>query len=257
MSEKKSNSFVALLLTVVVAVAVTFGVKAAGGTGAAPAETAPVQQPAVSQTGEAGDSQAPAGKYAAGSYTATATGMGELTVTVTIGDGDVITEVTVDGPGETAGIGTNAIEQLPGAIVEAQSAEVDTVSGATITSNAILTAASDCLAQAEAGAGGASAAPAGDDAGAAGAYKPGSYTAEATGMGKVTVTVTVGDDGAIAEVAVDGPSETAGIGTNAIEQLPGAIVEAQSAEVDGVSGATITSQAIMSAVQDCLNQAAN
>lgn len=148
MSEKKSNSFVALLLTVVVAVAVTFGVKAAGGTGAAPAETTPAQQPAVSQTGEANDSQAPAGKYVAGSYTATATGMGELTVTVTIGDGDVITEVTVDGPGETAGIGTNAIEQLPAAILSAQSADVDTVSGATITSTAILSALADCLSQA-------------------------------------------------------------------------------------------------------------
>lgn len=256
MNEKKSNGFAALLLTVAVAAAAIFGVKFAGGS-SAPAETTPAPQPGASQPEDSnsGETQAAAGKYAAGTYTATATGMAELTVTVTIGDGDAITEVTVDGPGETPGIGTNAIEQLPGAVVAAQSAEVEAVSGATITSNAILSAVADCLTQAEGAGGGSPEAPAGPEAG--GAYKPGSYTAEETGMGKVTVTVTVGEDGAIAGVAVDGPDETPGIGTNAIEQLPEAIVAAQSAAVDAVSGATITSNAIIGAVQSCLDQAAN
>ena len=183
-----------------------------------------------------------AGSLAAGTYTASAAGMGEVTVTITVDGAGTITDVTVDGPGETAGIGTNAIEQLPAAILEAQSSQVDTVSGATITSTAILTALNDCLSQASAG-------------GAGAAVEGTSYTATATGMGEVTVTIVVDDSGAIADVQIEGPGETQGIGTNAIEQLPAAILSAQSADVDTVSGATITSTAILNALADCLSQA--
>lgn len=56
-------------------------------------------------------------------------------------DANSITDVKVTGDQETPGIGTMAIEQLPGAILEAQTAEVDGVASATITSNAILKAA--------------------------------------------------------------------------------------------------------------------
>ena len=91
----------------------------------------------------------------------------------------------------------------------------------------------------------------------AAAYTDGEYTAEGKGIGgKVPVTVTV-KDGKIAEVTVGDNSETQGIGTKAIEQLPAKIVEANGLEgVDAVSGATVTSKAIFSAVEDCLKQAA-
>ena len=84
----------------------------------------------------------------------------------------------------------------------------------------------------------------------------GSYTAEGKGIGgKVPVTVEV-KDGKIAEVTVGDNSETQGIGSQAIEQLPGAIVEANGTEgVDGIAGATVTSKAIFSAVDECLEQA--
>ena len=98
-----------------------------------------------------------------------------------------------------------------------------------------------------------------DDKGAdaeAAALKDGEYTAEGKGIGgKVPVTVVV-KDGKVSEVTVGDNSETQGIGSKAIEQLPALIVEANGVEgVDGVSGATITSKAIFSAVEDALAQA--
>ncbi len=73
------------------------------------------------------------------------------------------------------------------------------------------------------------------------------------------VTVTV-KDGAIESVEVGDNSETQGIGSNAIEQLPEQFVGLKTAEevdaLDGVSGATITSNALKDAVADCLEQAA-
>ena len=90
----------------------------------------------------------------------------------------------------------------------------------------------------------------------AAALKDGTYTAEGKGIGgKVPVTVTV-KDGKVSEVKVGGNSETQGIGSKAIEQLPAKIVEANGLEgVDAVSGATVTSKAIFTAVEDCLSQA--
>ena len=87
-------------------------------------------------------------------------------------------------------------------------------------------------------------------------YNDGEYTAEGKGIGgKVPVTVTV-KDGKIAEVIVGDNSETQGIGSKAIEQLPDAIVEANGTEgVDAVSGATVTSKAIFTAVDEALEQA--
>ncbi len=96
----------------------------------------------------------------------------------------------------------------------------------------------------------------GDAAAAAGSYKDGEYTAEGKGIGgKVPVTVTV-EGGKITDVTVGDNSETQGIGSKAIEQLPALIVEANGIEgVDAVSGATVTSKAIFTAVEDCLAQA--
>ena len=79
---------------------------------------------------------------------------------------------------------------------------------------------------------------------------------EAKGFGgplKVQVTL---EDGKITKVEILENAETVGIGTPALEQLPGLIVEAGSADVDGVSGATVTSGAIKEAVQIALGEKA-
>ena len=80
-------------------------------------------------------------------YTATAKGFGgDVTVTLTIEDGK-LTAVTAEGLNETDGIGSKAIEQLPATMVAKNSVEVDAYASATVTSNAVLTAAAEALAQ--------------------------------------------------------------------------------------------------------------
>ncbi len=88
--------------------------------------------------------------YADGEYTGSSTaGMGgKLNVAVIITEG-MISDVKVTAHNETPGIGTNAIDALPGKIVEAQSTEVDSVAGASMTSTAIKEAVGAALAEAE------------------------------------------------------------------------------------------------------------
>lgn len=92
-------------------------------------------------------------------------------------------------------------------------------------------------------------------AASAATFKAGTYTASAPGIhGPVTVEVTFTAD-KLSAVKVVKQTETPGIGTLAVDQLPQKIVDAQSPKVDGVSGATITSDAIRKAVADCVKQA--
>ena len=89
----------------------------------------------------------------------------------------------------------------------------------------------------------------------AGIYTPGTYTATTAGRnGDLTVEVTFSAD-KIEEIKVTDHTETDGIGTNATDNLPAKIVETQSLGVDAVAGATITSDAIIAAVADCVTQA--
>lgn len=88
------------------------------------------------------------GVYTSGTYSATATGIGEVKVSMTF-DASSITAVTVDTAAETAGIGAELGEKFAAQILSAQSAQVDAVSGATVTSNAVLKAAEACIAQAK------------------------------------------------------------------------------------------------------------
>lgn len=74
--------------------------------------------------------------------------------------------------------------------------------------------------------------------------------------GTLKVTVTV-DGGKISKVAVTEHHETEGVGTKAIDALPQKIVQAGSADVDAVSGATVTSDAIMAAVRDAMGETAS
>lgn len=86
--------------------------------------------------------------FTAGTYTATVKGNnGDLTVEVVL-EADKIVSVTVVSHVETAGLADPALTNIPAAIVEQQSLAVDTVSGATVTSNAILAAVADCVTQA-------------------------------------------------------------------------------------------------------------
>ena len=69
---------------------------------------------------------------------------GEVTVTVTK-NGDKITKVVAEGPDETEGVGTPALEELPAKFVEANSADVDVIAGATVTSKGLIYAMKNAL----------------------------------------------------------------------------------------------------------------
>ena len=96
----------------------------------------------------AASSGASALSYTPGTYTATAAGISsDVTVTATF-DASTITELTIDVSGETKGIGADIAETMVERILDAQTCNVDGVSGATVTSNAVKTALADCMSQA-------------------------------------------------------------------------------------------------------------
>ena len=80
-------------------------------------------------------------------YRDAAKGMGEVSVTLTLTD-NVITDCTAKGDEETPGIGSVVIEQFPGEVVEGNTINLDSISGATITSNAFVEAAKAALTEA-------------------------------------------------------------------------------------------------------------
>ncbi|OON85866.1 hypothetical protein BXO88_10540 [Oribacterium sp. C9] len=190
---------------------------------------------------------------------------GPVTVEITA-TADKIYNLTATGDSETPGIGTKALEELPGAIISANSISVDSVSGATVTSDAIKEAAKKALESAGFDAanfsGGSSETKetpaetekATDEAKdiPADAVK---VSAEAQGLGgpvKVEITATADK---IYDLVATGDKETPGIGTKALEELPGKIISANSIDVDAISGATVTSDAIKEAAKKALESA--
>ena len=94
----------------------------------------------------------------------------------------------------------------------------------------------------------------GNDA-AATHFQAGTYSAAAKGMhGDVTVEVTF-TDSVIQEVQVTSHQETDGKWEEPVRTIPQAIVDGQTLDVQAVSGATLTSNAILQAVEDCVRQA--
>ncbi len=91
--------------------------------------------------------------------------------------------------------------------------------------------------------------------GAAGQYIPGTYEGTAEGISStVKVTMTFSDS-AVTDVVVDTSGETASFGAAAADELREQLLSAGSAEIDGVSGSTITSDAVMKAAKSCYAQA--
>ena len=91
--------------------------------------------------------------------------------------------------------------------------------------------------------------------GAAGTYIPGTYEGTAEGISStVKVTMTFSDS-AVTDVVVDTSGETASYGAAAADELREQLMAAGSAEIDGVSGSTITSDAVMKAAKSCYAQA--
>lgn len=203
--------------------------------------------------GAAGLAGAEEAAGASGTATATVPGFGgDVTVTVTMTDG-VITAFEATGAEETPERGGRAIESIPSAIVEEGRLDVDGVSGATVTSKAILAAGQMAVDEIC----GVTAAP----AEVAGLMKPGEYTAYSRGYWgskDLPVTVTVNET-SIIDIAVPSDrfehSETEVMLKNVKETLFPRIIENQSVKVDAVTGATVSSNNVKTAVEDALCQA--
>lgn len=183
-------------------------------------------------------------QYTAGTYEGRAMGFGGDVVAVLAVDGSKITEVKLEGENETENVGKAALSELSDQIMKAQSADIDGVSGATVTSEAVKEAVENALKKASGEA-------------EESVLNDGTYTATRDGFqeGYETVEVTVKGN-KIAEVKVVESTDFPVTLTSAVlKEIPEAIVEQQSYNVDCVTGATFTSNAIKNAVKDCLDQA--
>ena len=183
------------------------------------------------------------GIYTPGTYSGSAQGFaGIIDVEVTV-DEDKITEVKAEGAKETEGIGTDAIKELSAKIVEDNNSEVDTISGATYSSEGLIIALNEALSLAR----GEEQAPK--------EIVDGRYLIDVIGHEGLVTVSTRFLEGKIESVQVLTHDETQGVGTYAIAQIPGKIVEEQSVNVDVVSGATITSNVIKQAVSQAITEA--
>ena len=237
--------------------------ESAAAEGEAQAENAAAEGEAQAEAGEEADVAAGSAGAALtpGTYTASADGFGgPVEVTVEVGSDGSIADVSIIGESETPEIGGAAIPELKKAALASQSADIDSVSGASLTSGAVKAALADALAQAAGGAGAADAqADGNEESGAAKAadgkkFIAGTYTATATGFGgDIDVTVTVTED-EITDVEITGDHETENIGSFAVDMLGDRILEAQSPNVDALTGATVTSKAIIRALKDALTE---
>lgn len=86
-------------------------------------------------------------------------------------------------------------------------------------------------------------------------FEPGIYTGEATGFGGTITVETTVSDSKIEKIEIVEHSESEGISDPALETIPKTIVDQQSLAIDTISGATITSEAIIEATQKALEQA--
>lgn len=200
-----------------------------------------------------------AGIYTPGTYTATAAGFGgDVTVTVTV-SANAIESIEVDAPDETPDVGGKAVEPLTQAAMEAQSAEIDGVAGATGTSTGFKVALADALGQAAAGGAGDAA-----EAAPAAAVPDGTYNGKAPSfgvMGEMELAVTF-KDGKITAIdtvnagsatQVDEPEDSA-IYATVEENLYPRIIESQSLAVDSIGGATVSSTAAKSIIANIIDE---
>ncbi|HHX10325.1 MAG TPA: FMN-binding protein [Firmicutes bacterium] len=181
-----------------------------------------------------------------GTYEGSGTGLfGPIKVAVTAKAGKV-TEIKVLEHRETAGIADPAFSRVPESMIEKQTVDVDTITGATFTSEGIIDAVKDALK------------PFGVRQGAGDVPKDiteiadGEYGGTGNGLfGPIKVSVTM-EGGKIVDIKVLEHRETAGISDPAFKYVPQDIIDKQSLDVDTVAGATFASEGVIEAVKNAL-----
>lgn len=181
--------------------------------------------------------------YTPGTYTAAIAGQnGPVKVEVTT-SADKILSVKIIDQKETEGIGSKAVAALPSEIVKAQSADVQGIAGASVSSAAIKKAVQECLNQAQ----GKKAAPL--------ALKNGTFEGRAYGNnGWLTVEVNIKDN-KITDIKTPGQRETKYLGDTAIREIGKDVLQYQTLNVDNIAGATVTSTALKTAIAQAIEKA--
>ena len=199
-----------------------------------------------------------------GTYKGSANGYGgKVTVNVTVSKKTMTAIDIVSAPGETDSF-FNRAKGVSDEMLTAQSTDVDVVSGATYSSNGIIGAVKNALFGTESNNATAAAANAGNAAGSApsvskvsesGTWKDGTYTGSGKGFGgTISVKVTV-EDGKISAIDVTSASgETASYFSKAKGIIP-KMISGQTTNVDAASGATYSSNGIITAVRNALSKA--
>jgi uncharacterized protein with FMN-binding domain len=209
-------------------------------------------------SGSQSGSQSAAGEsvYIAGTYTGEGYGYGgTVTVTITT-DGNTITDVAVTGDNETPTVGGAALDTLAAQILEAQSAEIDGVSGASLTSKGIREAAQAAIDAAS----GKQAEQGGEKA----AVADGTYTAKAPSfgvMGEMELAVTFKDNKITQIETINAGSATqadedeySAIYATVEQNLYPRIIESQSLATDAISGATVSSNAAKTIIAEIIDE---
>ena len=181
--------------------------------------------------------------YTPDTYTAAIAGQnGPVKVEVTT-SADKILSVKIIDQKETEGIGSKAVAALPSEIVKAQSADVQGIAGASVSSAAIKKAVQECLNQAQ----GKKAAPL--------ALKNGTFEGKAYGNnGWLTVEVNIKDN-KITDIKTPGQRETKYLGDTAIREIGKDVLQYQTLNVDNIAGATVTSTALKTAIAQAIEKA--
>mgnify|MGYP004478125739 FL=1 len=199
-----------------------------------------------------------------GTYKGSANGYGgKVTVNVTVSKKTMTAIDVVSAPGETDSF-FNRAKGVIDEMLTAQSTDVDVVSGATYSSNGIIGAVKNALFGTESNNATAASANAGNAGGSApsvskvsesGTWKDGTYTGSGKGFGgTISVKVTV-KDGKISAIDVTNASgETASYFSKAKGIIP-KMISGQTTNVDAASGATYSSNGIITAVRNALSKA--
>jgi len=263
-------------------VAAMTGLYYAGNIGAnAIASSAAGSDTNISVAAEGSSQSASDSLYMDGTYKGTGIGFrgAATTVSVTVKNGK-ITDITTVSYGDDAPFYSRAFSSVKQQIIESQSTSVNAVSGATFSSNGIMSAVEDALSGAKvtstaAGSSSStkssssttssssssssnsvstSASTSSSASTASSAYKDGTYTGTGTGFRGATtkVSVTV-KNGKITDITTISYGDDAPFYSRAFSSIKQQIINSQSTSVNAVSGATFSSNGIMSAVEDALS----
>ena len=166
---------------------------------------------------------------------------GEIKVKITMAE-DEILSIDITEINDTPGLGDTAAQEVAANIVAAQSTEVDTVSGATLSSQGTIEAVENALAGLSLGGGSSMNLE----------LEDGEYEGTGNGfVGDIKLKVLV-EGGKVSDIELLDFNDTPGIGDAAAESIIQDIINKQSVEIDGVSGATVSSEGVIQAVKNAL-----